>query len=190
MNFINIPGNTDISELRLKGLKDPVRVLEITTKDKPFGNSPSEEGQYISNLIDAISHSKSRVLLSTPAVESTKNRKNMTLLQNRLLEAQEKRSVDVRILCSGSDPASLVAAAELEKSGLKVRYCGSPMEDSVNLIDNDIVIFGFKNQNPFFPGNKYLKMTSHPINSALAADFQVRWNESILPGTQLGKIFG
>lgn len=189
MTFVKIPGNIDISELQLNGLKDPVRVIEITTNNKPFGNPPSEEGQYIFSLIDAISNSKSRVLLSTPSMESTKNRKVLVLLQDRLLEAQNKRGVDVRILCSGCDPASLVAAAEFEKFGIKVRFCGETLEDAVNLIDKDVVIFGFKNQNPSSPGNKYLKMTSLHINSALASDFMVRWNESISPESQIGKIF-
>ena len=189
MAFVKIPGNIDISELRLKGLKDPVRVLEITTHDKDFGNPPSERRQYIFSLIEAISRAKSRVLLSTPVIENAKNRKDISILQACLLEAQDKRGVDVRILCSGCDTASLVAAAEYEKSGLKVRFCRSPLEVPVNLIDNDVVIFIIQNQEPASSGNKYFRIRSHHINSALASNFHGRWLESISPGDTARKIF-
>jgi class 3 adenylate cyclase len=186
--FIKIPGNIDISELQLKGVKDPVRVLEITTRDKPFGRPPSEEGQYIFNLIDAISKSKSRVSISIPVIENSKNRKDIAILYDNLLEAQNKRGVDVRILYSGCETAGLVAAVELEKLGLTVRCCKCPMEDSINLIDDDVVIFDFKKQNPASPKNKYLKMISLHINSALASDFEARWTNSIPPIEQLKRI--
>ncbi|MCX6583707.1 MAG: response regulator [Candidatus Aminicenantes bacterium] len=187
MPFIKLPPNIDISELQLKGFNDPVRVFEITTKDRPFGNPPSEEGQYFFDLIDAIAGSKSHVLLSTPTIETRKNRKDIGLLQDRLLEAQNQRGVDVRILCSGLDRSSLIAASEWEELGLTVQFCESRLDDPIHLIDENIIIFGLKKQDANLPRNKYLKMTSHHVNSLLAADFQLRWNESIPLASQMAK---
>jgi len=187
MSFIKLPANIDISELQLKGFKDPVRVFEITTKDRPFGNPPSEKGQYFFDLIDAIAGSKSHVLLSTPAVETRKNRKDIALLQDHLVKAKKERRVDVRILCSGLDRSSLIAASEWEELGLTVQFCESPLDDHIHLIDENIIIFGLKKQDASLPRNKYLKMTSHHVNSLLAADFQLRWKESISLASQMAK---
>jgi len=187
MSFIKLPTNIDISELHLKGFKDPVRVFEITTKDRPFGYPPSEEGQYFFDLVDAIAGSKSHVLLSTPTIETRKNRKDIGLLQDRLLEAQNQRGVDVRILCSGLDRSSLIAASEWEELELKVRFCESRLDAPIHLIDENIIIFGLKKQDASLPRNKYLKMTSHHANSLLATDFQLRWNESIPLASQMAK---
>ena len=178
----------DTSELQLKGLIDPVRVLEITTHDKDFGNPPSEQGQHIFSLIEAISRAKSRVFLSTPVIENARNRKDIGLLHARLLEAH-KRGVNVCMLCSGYEAGSVMAAAEYEKAGLKVRFCGRSSEVSIDLIDNDVVIFVIQNQESTSPGNKYLRITSNHINSALASDFEERWLGSISPGDTARKIF-
>jgi class 3 adenylate cyclase len=188
MPFIKIPGNEDISELQLKGLKEPVRVLEITTMDRPYGNPPSGRGQYISSLIDSISLCKLRVWLSIRCMKSRKNRRDIGLLQDHLVEAQNRRGIDVRIINNGWDADSLETAVELESLGLKVRFCESKVDSSVNLVDKNIIIFSSKKQNRFFSKNWYWKMSSYHVNSALASDIQLRWEEAISPQLKLAEI--
>jgi class 3 adenylate cyclase len=188
MPFIKPQENGDISELLLKGLKDHVRVLEITTADKPFGNPPSEYGQYISALLDSISTCKSRAWLSIRSMKSRKNRKDMGFLQDRLVESGNRSGVDVRILCDEWDADSLETAAEFESLGLNTRFCESQMDSCVNLVDKNIIIFNTKKQNRFFSISRYWKMTSYHVNSVLASDFQLRWEEAISPRLHLAKI--
>jgi class 3 adenylate cyclase len=185
--FLKIPGNTDTSEIKLKGLKEPVRVVEITTIDKPFGYPPSSPGHYISNLLDGVSHSNSRIWLWLRNMKSRSERQEMGLLQDRLVEAQ-KRGVKVCILHNGWDAESLRTAAEMEESGLKVRFCETYGDYSIHLLDRNVIIFGSKKQDTFFMKNEQRKMISYHVNSAIAADFQLRWTGSISSRLQMAKI--
>ncbi|MCK4761700.1 MAG: hypothetical protein KAW12_05825 [Candidatus Aminicenantes bacterium] len=185
--FIKIPEHHDICSLHLEGLREETRVIEITTSDKPFGNPPSERGHYISKLLDAISSCNLRILLSVRNMKSRKNRRDIGMLQDHLVEAQS-RGVDVRILHNGWDADSLQTAAELESMGLVVKFCEKQLDSSVNIVDKNIVIFRSKKHDRFFSKNTYWKMHSYHVNTALSADFDKRWLEAITPRLQLADI--
>lgn len=185
--FLKIPGNTDVSEIKLKGLKESVRVVEITTIDKPFRYPPSSAGHYISSLLDGVSHSNSRVWLWLRNMKSRSERQEMGLLQDRLVESQ-KRGVKVCILHNGWDVDSLKTAAEMEELGLKVRFCETYVDYSIHLVDRNVIIFGSKKHDTFFMKNEHRKMISYHINSAIASNFQAKWAESISSRLQVARI--
>ncbi len=187
-NFIKITENRDIGELQLKGIKEPVRVVEITTIEKQFKIPPSQKGQYISCMVESITSSTNRLWLSIRNPISKENRKDIALLQSQLMEAQKYRGVDVRILHNGWNNDTLKAVSEIEDMGLNVRFCENRTDSSVNLIDRNIIVFSSRKQQRFFMKNSYWKMISYHINSALANDFQKRWTEAISSRLQVAEI--
>jgi class 3 adenylate cyclase/adenylate kinase family enzyme len=188
MPLIKIAQNEEINELQLKGFKERVKVVEITTQDKPFGPPPSDRGRYITRLVEAISSCNTRVWLSIRAMKSRKNRRDIGVLQDQLAEAQNRRGVDIRIMNNGGDAESLKTAAELDNLGITVRFSDGQVDSSINLVDNNIVIFSSKRKSRFFSKNKYWEMISYHVNSALAHDFQERWSEAIPARLQLAEI--
>jgi len=185
--FVKVSENSDADVLKLKGLKEPVKIIEITSIDKPFGPSPIVKGYFLSNLLDAVAQSKHRAWLWLRNMKSRTERKETGLLQDRLLEAQE-RGVRVCILHNGGDPDSLKTAAEIEELGLKVRFCETHVDYSIQLLDRNIIFFGSKKQDIFNRRSEYRKMISYHVNSALAVDFQQNWADSISSRLQMAKI--
>lgn len=186
--FIKIPEISEASELHLKGLKHPVNVLEITTKDKSFGNPPSQRGKYISILTDAVSKSKTRVWLSIRSMQSRINRRDIAMLQDHLAKAQKERQVDVRIITDKWDAQALKTAVELYNLGLNIRFCEGHLDTSINLVDKNIIILNSREEDPYFPRNKCLQMESYQLNAALAEDFAARWKTAMPAPLQLAEI--
>lgn len=188
MPHIKIPQSIDACELHLKGLKEPVKVFEITTHDKPFGYPPSERGQYILKITQAIDTSNSRAWLLVRSMKSRKNRRDIGTLQDKLSESHNKRNVDVRVISYLWSIESLNAAAELDNRGVKVRFCEGQVDVSASLLDKDQVIFSFKKEDGYFTRNKYLAMKSYQVNEIMADDFTKRWQEAIPARLQLAEI--